>query len=110
MAAFALGFNRSTQHLDSSDREEDVADEAKIENILHRTTEIADVGSLAERRVSALDSAPFWSRPLINSTNSIGDGRDTAAVEKPFGVGFDVSRTRRDLARCGREPVDPSDC
>ena len=80
MTAFDLGFNRSTQHLNSSYGEEDVADEAKIENILHRATEITDVGSLAKRRVSALDSAPFWSRPLINSTNSIGEGRDTAAI------------------------------
>ena len=34
-SAFTLGFNRSMQHLDSSYREKDVAEEAKIENILH---------------------------------------------------------------------------
>lgn len=44
-SAFTLGFNRSMQHLDSSYREEDVADEAKIENILYRTTKSADFGS-----------------------------------------------------------------
>ena len=31
-----LELNRSTQHLDSRYREEDVADEAKIEDLLHR--------------------------------------------------------------------------
>ena len=91
VTALRLGFNRSTQHLDSSDREEDVADEAKIENILHRITKSGDVGSLAGRRISALDSAPFWSRPFINSTNSIGDRRNTTAVEKSFGTSVNVS-------------------
>ena len=58
-AGVSLDFNRSTQHLDSSYREEDVADEAKTENLLHRITKSTDVGSLAERRYSRRDSAPF---------------------------------------------------
>jgi hypothetical protein len=41
------------QHLDSSYREEDVADEAKIENILYRTTKSADVGSLQQTQLAA---------------------------------------------------------
>ena len=44
VTAVRPGFNRSTQHLDSSSREEDVADEAKIENTSHQTTKSAVVG------------------------------------------------------------------
>jgi hypothetical protein len=44
-------FNRSTQHLISNYREEDVENEAKIEDILLRRTESINVGSLAERRL-----------------------------------------------------------
>ena len=51
--AFACDFSRSMQHLDSSYREEDVADEAKIENILYRTTKSADVGSLQQTQLAA---------------------------------------------------------
>jgi len=35
------------QHLNSKYREEDVADEAKIEDLLQRRAEESDVGSLA---------------------------------------------------------------
>jgi hypothetical protein len=45
--ASGCDFNRSMQHLSSSDRAEDVADEAKTEDLLHTRTERADVGSLA---------------------------------------------------------------
>ena len=41
--------NWSMQHLDSKYREEDVADEAKSEDLLQRRAEKLDVGSLAER-------------------------------------------------------------
>jgi hypothetical protein len=37
------------QRLDSKYREEDVADEAKTEDLLQRRTKKLDVGSLAER-------------------------------------------------------------
>ncbi len=49
--ASALGgdLNRSTQHLDSEYREEDVADEVQIEDLLQRRAEKLDVGSLAGR-------------------------------------------------------------
>ena len=59
VSATGLEFNRSTQHLDSRYREKDVADEAKIEDLLHRITESTDVGSLAERRFPAFHSASF---------------------------------------------------
>ena len=39
--------NRSMQYLDSKYREEDVADEVQIEDLLQRRTEEPDVGSLA---------------------------------------------------------------
>ena len=45
--------NRSMQHLDSKYREEDVADEVQIEDLLQRRAEKLDVGSLAGRRFSA---------------------------------------------------------
>ena len=45
--------NRSMQHLDSEYREEDVADEVQIEDLLQRRAEKPDVGSLAGRRFSA---------------------------------------------------------
>ena len=41
--------NRSKQHLDSEYREEDVADEVQIEDLLQRRAERLDVGSLAGR-------------------------------------------------------------
>lgn len=50
-SALSSGFNRLTQHLDSSYREEDVAGEAKIENILHRTTISPDVGIVGRRAI-----------------------------------------------------------
>jgi len=40
--------NRSMQHLDSKNRDEDVADEAKTKDLLQRRTKKLDVGSLAE--------------------------------------------------------------
>ncbi len=45
--------NRSMQHLDSEYREEDVADEVQIEDLLQRRAEKLDVGSLAGRRFTA---------------------------------------------------------
>ncbi len=45
--------NRSMQHLDSKYREEDVADEVQIEDLLQRSAEKLDVGSLAGGRFSA---------------------------------------------------------
>jgi hypothetical protein len=39
--------NWPMQHLNSNYRAEDVADEAKIEDLLQRRTEESDVGSLA---------------------------------------------------------------
>ena len=45
--------NRSMQRLDSEYREEDVADEVQIEDLLQRRAEKLDVGSLAGRRFSA---------------------------------------------------------
>ena len=45
--------NRSVQHLDSKYREEDVADEVQIEDLLQRRAEKLDVGSLAGGRFSA---------------------------------------------------------
>jgi len=41
--------NRSKQHPDSEYREEDVADEVQIEDLLQRRAERLDVGSLAGR-------------------------------------------------------------
>jgi len=37
------------QHLNSKDTEEDVENEVQTEDLLHRSTESTDVGSLAER-------------------------------------------------------------
>ena len=48
-------FNRSTQHLISNYREEDVENEATNEDLLHGSTESGDVGSLAEGGVTACD-------------------------------------------------------
>jgi hypothetical protein len=48
MAALPGDLNRSMQHLDSKYREEDVADEVQIEDLLQRRAEKLDVGSLAE--------------------------------------------------------------
>ncbi len=45
--------NRWMQHLDSKYREEDVADEVQIEDLLQRRAEKLDVGSLAGGRFSA---------------------------------------------------------
>jgi hypothetical protein len=45
--------NRSMQHLDSEYREEDVADEVQIEDLLQHRAEKPDVGSLAGRRFFA---------------------------------------------------------
>ena len=45
--------NRSMQHLNSKYREEDVADEVQIEDLLQRRAEKLDVGSLAGGRFSA---------------------------------------------------------
>jgi hypothetical protein len=42
------GFNRSLQHLISSDGEEDVENETETEDLLHRRTKGIDVGSLAK--------------------------------------------------------------
>ncbi len=47
MTAFTGDLNRSMQHLDSKYREEDVADEVQIEDLLQRRAEELDVGSLA---------------------------------------------------------------
>ena len=58
-AANDCGFNRSMQHLISKYREEDVDHEVSTKNLLHRRTEVVDVGSLAKRRLSAPD------RPVI---------------------------------------------
>jgi hypothetical protein len=44
---YAGDLNWSMQHLNSKYREEDVADEAKIEDLLQRRAEESDVGSLA---------------------------------------------------------------
>ena len=52
-AAYDGDLNRSMQHLDSEYREEDVADEVQIEDLLQRRAEKLDVGSLAGRRFSA---------------------------------------------------------
>jgi hypothetical protein len=46
-------FNRSMQHLSSNDRAEDVAYEAKTEDLLQRRAKELDVGSPAGRRFSA---------------------------------------------------------
>ena len=43
--------NWSMQHLDSKYREEDVADEAKSEDLLQRRAEKLDVGSLTAEAV-----------------------------------------------------------
>ncbi len=59
MSALGCGFNWSTQHLISKYREEDVVHEAATEDLLHRRTEIVDVGSLAERRVPSFNSPAF---------------------------------------------------
>ena len=51
MTAKSCGFNRSMQHLISKQcREEDVENEVSTEDLLHRSTKVLDVGSLAERR------------------------------------------------------------
>ena len=50
------GFNRSTQHLISKYREEDVEYEVQTEDLLLRCTEGIDVGSMGERRFYANDS------------------------------------------------------
>ena len=50
---YAGDLNRSMQHLDSNYREEDVADEVQIEDLLQRSAEKLDVGSLAGGRFSA---------------------------------------------------------
>ncbi len=50
---YAGDLNRSMQHLDSKYREEDVADEIQIEDLLQRRAEKLDVGSLAGGRFSA---------------------------------------------------------
>ncbi len=47
------------QHLDSKYREEDVADEVQIEDLLQRRTEEPDVGSLAGGRFYVSDSTAF---------------------------------------------------
>jgi hypothetical protein len=47
-AANDCGFNRSMQHLISSDVEEDVENETETEDLLHRRTKGIDVGSLAK--------------------------------------------------------------
>ena len=49
MSAFPGDLNRSTQHLDSKYRAEDVADEAKTKDLLQHRAEELDVGSLASR-------------------------------------------------------------
>jgi hypothetical protein len=53
MAALGGDLNRSMQHLDSEYREEDVADEVQIEDLLQHRAEKPDVGSLAGRRFFA---------------------------------------------------------
>ena len=48
MSAVGCDLNRSMQHLNSKDTEEDVENEVQTEDLLHRSTESTDVGSLAE--------------------------------------------------------------
>jgi hypothetical protein len=44
MSAYGCDFNRSTQHLISDYREEDVVDEVQTENLLHRTPWASIIG------------------------------------------------------------------
>jgi hypothetical protein len=47
------------QHLDSEYREEDVADEVQIEDLLQRRAEKPDVGSLASGGLNVCHSSAF---------------------------------------------------
>ena len=104
-AAMGCDFNRSMQHLHSHYREEDVENEAATENLLYRNGQGIDVGSLAERRVSALNCPAFWSSSFGDSGHTLKDRRDTTAAETPFATRVDTGRTRGDLAWCYGRPV-----
>ena len=52
-------FNRWMQHLSSNYRAEDVADEAKAEDLLQFRAEELDVGSLARKKPTLKESRPL---------------------------------------------------
>jgi hypothetical protein len=54
-AEFGLGFNRWMQHTRNCVSRRSVANETETTHILHCNPESADVGSMAERRLSPAD-------------------------------------------------------